>query len=175
MQNNTNPGQKVVSPVLNRVGVWRPLRYSSTQTSLECPLPLDLWPSSKKMKGSESGLIFPKRDWYETLPRFFQLLKKSSKRISFDTAGERKATYQVWRWYVQTERRYYSTKRWNLTDVFTVEDTIQTSVKFRDFAELYFLLFSTNHSHPLLTLISRSFQPRWRIFATGSSQILIKL
>ena len=70
--------------------------------------------------------------------------------------------------------------RWNFTDanVRTVEDknfppppslppppTIQTSAKFRDFAELYFLLFSTHHFHPLLTVIRRSFQPRWRIFA----------
>ena len=50
MQNKTNQGQKVVSPVLirvakwvifvlNRVGVWGPRRDTSTQTSLECPLP----------------------------------------------------------------------------------------------------------------------------------------
>ena len=48
MQNKTSQGQKVVSPVLNRVakwaifvlnsaGVWRPRRHSSTHTSLECP------------------------------------------------------------------------------------------------------------------------------------------
>ena len=48
MQNKTNQGQKVVSPVLNRVAkwaifvldrvrVWSPLRHSSTQNSLECP------------------------------------------------------------------------------------------------------------------------------------------
>ena len=48
MQIKTSQGQKVVSPVLNRVvkwaifvlnsvGVWRPRRHSSTQTSLECP------------------------------------------------------------------------------------------------------------------------------------------
>ena len=47
----TNQCQKVVSPVLNRVakwaifvlnrvGVWRPRRHTSTQTSLECPSPL---------------------------------------------------------------------------------------------------------------------------------------
>ena len=44
----TNQGQKVVSPVLNRVAKWamfvlnwvgvrRPRRHTSTQTSLECP------------------------------------------------------------------------------------------------------------------------------------------
>ena len=48
MQNKTNQGQKVVSPILNRVAkwaifvldrvrVWSPLRHSSTQNSLECP------------------------------------------------------------------------------------------------------------------------------------------
>ena len=48
MQNKTNQGQKVVSPVLNRVAkwaifvldrvrVWSPQRHSSTQNSLDCP------------------------------------------------------------------------------------------------------------------------------------------
>ena len=48
MQNKKSQGQKVVSPVLNRVakwaifvlnsaGVWRPRRHSTTHTSLECP------------------------------------------------------------------------------------------------------------------------------------------
>ena len=39
MQNKKNQSQKVVPPFLNRVGVWRPRRHSSTQTSLECPPP----------------------------------------------------------------------------------------------------------------------------------------
>ena len=39
MQNKTNQGQKVLPPVLNRVGVWRPWRHSSTKTPLECPPP----------------------------------------------------------------------------------------------------------------------------------------
>ena len=51
MQNRKNQDQKVVSPVLNRlakwaifvlnrVGVWRPRRHSSTQTSVACSRPM---------------------------------------------------------------------------------------------------------------------------------------
>ena len=60
MQNKTNQGQKVFSPVLNMVGVWRPRRHSSTQTSLECspPPPALLYSPCRLMQLVSQKIIY---------------------------------------------------------------------------------------------------------------------